>query len=102
MKIDLEAALILGFSNGKSEIGGAPKVIQWIRLKYPVSILSSDLASGVVESMWEYNRAAMAPPAECRVISKEHLRRLGFSWRRLRSRAAIGFIHSFAAPRNPE
>jgi hypothetical protein len=43
----------------------------------------------------------MAPPAECPVMRREHLARLGSSCRRFRSLAATGAIIFLATERNP-
>lgn len=91
----------MGLVSGRRDTGGEPNVTQWIRLKRPVRILSSDCACGVVESMCEYRRAATAPPAECPVINKEHLDRLGSSLKRFRRRDATGVIIFFATVKKP-
>ena len=51
-----------GFCSGRREMGGVPKVMQWMRLKQPVRMISSDLRSS--HSMCAYSRVATAPPAE--------------------------------------
>jgi hypothetical protein len=50
-KSDFRRAGVFGVASGRSETGGAPKLMQWMRLKKPVKILSSDSASRVVESI---------------------------------------------------
>ena len=42
-----------GLVSGRRDTGGAPNVTQWILLKQPVRMLSSDSASGLVDSMWQ-------------------------------------------------
>src|SRR5271170_1807560 len=88
-----------GFHSARREIGGAPKVMQWMRLKQPVRMLSSDWT--VSESMWEYRRAAMAPPALWPVMSREQEDREGFSSSRYRRRAAMGATIARATLRKP-
>ena len=53
---------VFGFVSGSSEMGGVPKVMQWMRLKQPIRMLSSDRACSAI--MWAYRRLATAPPAE--------------------------------------
>ena len=77
-----------GFQSGRRLTGGAPNVTQWMRLKQPVRMDSSDGQWAV--SMWLYSRLATAPPAEWPVIKREHDVREGFSSRRNRRRAAMG------------
>ena len=101
MKMDFFSSGVCGFVSGRREIGGAPKETQWMRLKQPVRMLSSDSVSGVVDSMWQYKREATAPPAECPVIRSEYFALLGFSWSKCRSRAATGFTIFLATVRNP-
>lgn len=75
----LRNSLFCGFCNGSKEMGGEPKVTQWILLKKPASDLRSDSVSGLEESMWLYRSAATAPPAEWPVIRREHRDREGSS-----------------------
>jgi hypothetical protein len=51
MKSDFRREGLLGFERGRRETGGAPKVMQWMRLKRFVSSLSSVLDSRLVESI---------------------------------------------------
>lgn len=89
-----------GFWRGRREIGGVPKVMQWIRLKHPVRMLSSDFTSRA--SMWQYRRFATAPPAECPVMRREQDARDGFSSNMFRSLDATGRIIFLATERKPE
>lgn len=50
---DFLSAGLLGFAIGNIETGGAPNVTQWMRLKQPVRMLSSDSAFRVVQSICE-------------------------------------------------
>lgn len=63
-KSDFRSRGDFGVERGRSETGGAPKLIQCMRLKNPVRMFNSDSASRLVESICEYSRAATAPPAE--------------------------------------
>ena len=98
-------------------MGGAPKVMQWMRLKpgyvngdfsnlgtddgclQPVKMLSSDLTPSA--NMCAKRRLATAPPAECPVmISEQELREGSSSSNDLR-RAATGLIIFRATDRKP-
>lgn len=67
---------------------------------HPVKMLSSDFTSSAIKCA--YNRLAIAPPAECPVMSSEQPLRDGSSSKRDRNRAATGFIILRATERKPE
>ena len=99
-KSDFLSLGTVGLLRGSRETGGAPKVMQWMRLKQPVRMLSSLLVSEA--SMCAYSRLATAPPAEWPVMRREQLLREGSSSRRERRRDATGRIILRATERKPE